>query len=65
MRPRALSMRSAQHVLAAGVGLHGEVAALEHACTRVGIAVDDDERHVLAPELVRDDQRRSGRRRRR
>ena len=56
MKPRARSMlHAAQHALAAGVRLDGEVAELDRLVHALGIALDDDERDRLPRELARDD----------
>ena len=44
-----------QGLFAAGVGLDREHAAIERLVHALGVALDNDERHVLLAELVRDD----------
>ncbi len=44
-----------QHLLAAGVRFDAERAVVDRRLHAFRAALDDDERHVLPPELMRDD----------
>ena len=44
-----------EHLLLAGVGFDGQVAAVEHRLHALGVPLDDDEGNALPPELVGND----------
>src|SRR5204863_8127466 len=52
---RAVEPDPLQHILAAGVCLDRQRAVIDRLLQASGIALDDDERHALALQLLRDD----------